>query len=112
MASKPERELALHIRLSGLPEPETEHRFHDKRKWRLDFAWPALKIGVEVQGGGRGRGRHHRNEGYRRDCEKLAFAVMEGWKLIYVVPEQIKSGEALHWITELIEQAQKQEVAL
>jgi hypothetical protein len=25
---------------SDMPEPQREHRFDDRRKWRFDFAWP------------------------------------------------------------------------
>lgn len=106
--SKPERDLLFQIKAAGLPDPETEVRFHPVRKWRLDLAWPDLEqpLGVEIQGGGWGRGKHrgkhHRPQGYRNDCEKMAHALMEGWRILFVVPEQIRSGEALAWIEELL----------
>ena len=34
-----------------LTDPVREHRFDDVRRWRFDFAWPALRVAVECQGG-------------------------------------------------------------
>lgn len=87
--SKPERDLLFQIKASGLPTPETEHRFHPTRKWRMDLAWPLLDppLAVEIQGGGWGSGRHHRPAGYRNDCEKQAHALLLGWRVLSVVPE-------------------------
>lgn len=42
------------VMASDLPEPATQYIFHPTRKWRLDFAWPELKIGVEINGAGGG----------------------------------------------------------
>jgi len=33
------------------PEPVREYRFHPKRKWRFDFAWPDCQVAVEIEGG-------------------------------------------------------------
>jgi len=35
----------------GLPEPVVEHLFEVGRKFRFDFAWPAQRVALEVQGG-------------------------------------------------------------
>lgn len=44
----------LHARvqrnLIGLPPYQTEVLFHPTRKWRMDYAWPDLKIALEVHG--------------------------------------------------------------
>ena len=100
--SKPVKELLFQLWAMDIPNPVEELRFHKVRRWRFDLAWPAQKVAVEVQGGAWVRGRHHRPKGYRKDCEKLAFAVLDGWKVLWVVPEQIKSGEAIAWIVELL----------
>lgn len=40
------------------PQPEREYEFTDERDFRLDFAWPDIKVGVEIDGaGGGGYGR-------------------------------------------------------
>ena len=40
-----------------------EYRFHGTRKWRFDYAVPALKIAVKCDGGVWGYGRHNRPQG-------------------------------------------------
>lgn len=110
MASQPERELLrLLLYTTELPLPETEYRFHPTRKFRLDIAWPDHKIGVEIQGGGWSRGRHHRPKGYRKDCEKQALAMLEGWRILHIVPEQIGSGEAIEWLVGLFRMEEEEE---
>lgn len=43
---------------NSLPDPIAQHRFHDVRKWRWDFAWPDHLLAVELDGaGGGGYGR-------------------------------------------------------
>ena len=57
---------------------EEEYRFHSTRKWRLDFAWPSQKLGVEIDG----RGRHQTVKGVKDDCEKRNAAVVMGWRIL------------------------------
>lgn len=62
-----------------LPQPEREYKFHPTRNWRFDFAWPSLKIAVEVDGGqwlARG-GRHNTDA----DREKMNTAAELGWRV-------------------------------
>ncbi len=94
--SKAEEMLALHIRACGIPAPEREHRFSPPRRWRFDFAWPAIKLAVEVDGvtGGAG-GRHQRIDGYERDLEKLNAAVLRGWRVLRFTPRKVKNGAAM-----------------
>jgi hypothetical protein len=28
-----------------------EHKFHPKRRWRIDYYLPTLRIGIEIEGG-------------------------------------------------------------
>lgn len=76
-----------------LPQPEREHGFHTTRRWRFDFAWPAHKIAVEVDGGqwlARG-GRHNTDA----DREKMNAAAELGWRVFrYSVDMLTKDGEA------------------
>jgi very-short-patch-repair endonuclease len=89
--------LDLQCRFSNLPIPVAEYRFHPTRKWRFDFAWPSSRLAVEVNGGGfmAGGGRHTRGAGFRKDAEKLSEAAILGWRVIHVLPEEIRSGVAL-----------------
>jgi hypothetical protein len=70
--SKLEETLAFQLKAVGL-KPEREYKFHPTRKWRVDFAFPALKIGVEVEGGIWIAGRHSGDRGLK-DTEKYNAA--------------------------------------
>jgi very-short-patch-repair endonuclease len=97
-----EKTLAMHIRAAKLPEPTLEHKFHATRKWRFDFAWPELKFAVECEGGHWTNGRHTRGAGFAADSEKYNEAMLDGWRVLRVVSEHIKSGQALAWIERAI----------
>ncbi|MGL6537866.1 hypothetical protein ACSZNU_17920 [Aeromonas hydrophila] len=90
-----ERVLAQFI---GFPEPTTEFVFHPHRKWRLDFAWPAEMIAVEVHGGIYSGGRHTRGRGFIEDRTKMNSAQLLGWVVLEVAPEHIKSGQLRAWL--------------
>ena len=96
--SRLEETLLLHLRLNELPEPEREYKFHPKRRFRFDFAWPASMIAVEVEGGIWTGGRHSRGAGLTKDCEKYNEAVLLGWQVLRVVDSQIDDGSAIDWI--------------
>lgn len=97
-ASGLEETLAWQIKAAGLPVPAREYRFDNTRRWRLDFAWPEYRIGIEVEGGLWAFGRHQRQDGYRADIQKYNTLSLRRWILIRTTAEQIKSGEALSWI--------------
>lgn len=67
------------IQLHTLPEPVREFVFHG---WRFDFAWPLLKVVVEVDGGTYIGGAHVKGKGYERDCKKNNKAQLEGWVVL------------------------------
>lgn len=79
----------------GLPAPATELRFHPERKWRFDFAWPAQKVALEVQGGLFVGGRHSRGGALRKEHEKLNAAAALGWRVLFCLPEQVPNGQAV-----------------
>lgn len=89
--------LETHLRAVGIAY-EREFRFHPVRKWRFDFAFPAQKVAVEVQGGVFVGGRHARGTGITNDAEKFSVAAGLGWRVLPVTPAQVKSGDALQWI--------------
>lgn len=80
---------------AGLPRPVREYRFHPRRRWRLDLAWPDRRVAAEVEGGIWTRGRHVRPRGYEEDCLKYAEAVLCGWRLLRFTPGLIQDGHAL-----------------
>ncbi len=102
-ASEGERALAMHIGWMKLPEPKTEYRFHDTRKWRFDFAWPAVKVAVEVEGGTFVAGRHSRGVAFESDAEKYAEATIGGWAVLRVTTDMVNDGRAVLLLNRLLQ---------
>ena len=92
--------LELHCKAMNLPAPVPEYRFHPTRRWRIDWAWPDWKLGVEIEGGifKAGGSRHNRGAGYRKDLEKYNELAVRGWRVLRFLPEQVKSGLAVRTI--------------
>jgi very-short-patch-repair endonuclease len=94
--------MAQHIRAEKLHEGcVREYRFGD-RKFRFDFAWPVQMLALEVDGGTWSGGRHTRGEGFERDCEKQAVAVIAGWRVLRATAQQVRSGEAIGWVKQIL----------
>lgn len=90
--------LAQQIAVLRLPEPVREYQAIPDRKFRLDFAWPDLKVGVEVQG------MVHRIKGrFLRDTEKACLHILHGWRVLPVSGQDVRSGRAAAWVTALLE---------
>lgn len=66
-----------------------EYRFHDKRKWRFDYAIPEHKIAIEVEGGVWTGGRHTSPKGFLGDMEKYNTATVMGWRVLRTTPEDL-----------------------
>lgn len=64
-----------------------EHKFHDVRKWRFDYAFPDQKVAVEVDGAVWTQGRHTRGAGYVNDLEKLNTAASMGWLVLRITTD-------------------------
>lgn len=102
-----EHELYGHLTVMQLA-PETQYRFHPERKWRLDFAFPDVLVGVEVDGGvfaaenGQTAGRHARGKGIIEGFEKRNAAAELGWSILCYGPPQVKSGEAALQIERIV----------
>ena len=63
--------------LTGL-ETKREYRFHPTREWRFDFAIPAVRVAIEVEGGV-----------WKRDMEKYNEAAACGWLVIRTIPSEL-----------------------
>lgn len=85
-----------------LPKYETEYRFHKTRRWRFDYAWPLRKVALEVEGGVWTKGRHTRGGGYLGDMEKYNAATLLGWRVIRFTPTQVRKGEHLAILKQLL----------
>ncbi len=75
-----------------------EYSFHPVRKWRFDFAVPAIKLGIEVEGGTWKGGRHSRGKGFEDDCEKYNTAVLLGWRILRFTTEMVEDNTAIETI--------------
>ena len=79
-----------------------EYRFHEKRRWRFDFAWPERKVAVECDGGQyKALGGRHNTDG---DREKLNNANMYGWNVFRFSGKQIRENPSncIYLVEELL----------
>jgi len=92
MKSNLEQHFLLLIKSENILLPESEYKFHPTRKWRFDFAWPTLKIAVELEGAVWIQGRHTRGSGFIKDMEKYNAAVILGWKVLRYTTSTIQNS--------------------
>ena len=52
------------------------------RMWRFDFAWPAYRVAVELEGGIFTGGGHNRGMIYTSNCQKYNAAAILGWRVL------------------------------
>lgn len=76
----------------------TQHLFAPGRRWRFDFAWPDLRVAVEIEGGlrvtgpyGGNIGGHNSPEGYAANCEKYNAAAELGWFVFRYTVKQART---------------------
>lgn len=92
-----EEALALHIRADKLPRPVRQYQVNPERRWRIDYAWPALRIAVEVDGE-----VHRIKERFHADIEKHAWLTLNGWTLLRVGGREVRDGRAIAWVKALL----------
>jgi very-short-patch-repair endonuclease len=73
----------------GLPAPVAEHKFEPMRRWRFDYAWPEVKIALEVEGGIYTGGRHTSSSGFVKDMAKYNRAAVLGWRVLRIEPKHL-----------------------
>jgi very-short-patch-repair endonuclease len=88
---KPIYEIAFQRELQKISDLVPEHKFHPTRRWRFDYAYPVVKLAIEVEGGIYSYGRHTRGKGYTEDCRKYNAAILEGWKVIRFTQEMLRN---------------------
>ena len=94
--SIPEEVLLIDLTEAGLLDGlEREYAFHPRRKFRADFAYPAERLLIEVEGGTHSGGRHVRGEGYETDCEKYNEAVILGFRVLRFTTNMVSSRKAV-----------------
>ena len=112
--------LALHLRDAGI-DFVREYRFGAEacggagkglrtrlkeaglQDWRFDFAIPAQKIAIEVEGGGwMKKSRHTSGAGFHGDLLKYQAAARLGWVVYRCDPAMVKSGDAVKTVSILV----------
>lgn len=78
-----------------MPAPHAEYKFHPSRKWRIDYAWPVVKLAVEIEGGvfRQSKGRHTNPSGFIKDIEKYNALTEHGWHLLRYIPGKIDCNQ-------------------
>jgi very-short-patch-repair endonuclease len=97
-----EQALAYQCIADKLPAFEQNYIFNPMRKFELDIAWPAHKVGVEIQGGVFTKGAHGSPMMILRDMEKSNLLVLDGWRVLRYTPTEVKYGKALEGIKKLL----------
>ena len=62
------------------------------KRYRLDFAHPDSRTGIEIQGGVYNRGRHVTGSGYERDCRKYNLAYTSKWTIFLLTSQMAKDA--------------------
>lgn len=95
--------LLWQLEVIDIPTPAREHLFAPvapaglrQRRWRFDVCWPEQLLALELDGSLFTGGRHGGTPSAIRDVEKLNIAALLGWRVLRVVPAQVKSGQAVH----------------
>ena len=73
----------------GIPEPYQEFEFVPGRKFRADFAWPAVRLVVECEGGVFSKGRHGRGAGIHGDMQRGNQGAKHGWRMLRYLPKEL-----------------------
>ena len=79
-----------------------QHQFDQTRKWSFDFAWPELMFAVEVEGM-----VHRIKSKFKTDIIKHANAQMQGWTILRVGGDEVRSGTAITWIEHMLKEKTK-----
>lgn len=90
-------ELALQAQLRKLPGWVREYKFHPRRKWLFDFANPAVRLAVEIDGGSATQG-HGQVSSRERDYLKQNEAIAHGWRVLRGSTRQAEDGRLLEYI--------------
>ena len=97
--SRGEEEFDLHCRVKLHPvnHPVREYVFHATRKWRIDFAWPHLKLAVEIESS-----VHRIKSRFAGDIPKYNELQKQGWTLLRYTRQMVEAGTAIDEVLELM----------
>ncbi|MGE0227776.1 MAG: endonuclease domain-containing protein [Dehalococcoidia bacterium] len=80
-----------------------QHQYVPGRRFKADFAFPELRLLIEVQGGVYTGQAHGSVSGVLRDNERLNLATLHGWSVLRFTPDDVASGAALTAIEDYLE---------
>jgi hypothetical protein len=85
-----ESESRLVMHDGGIPEPTLQYEIIDVdgELWRLDFAWPDVKVAVEYDG----FDWHSSKDHLRRDRRKRAALLEMEWTVLYIVAVDVRAN--------------------
>ena len=89
----------------GLPEPQPEYKFHEERKWRIDYFFEAngIRVALEVEGGVWTNGRHTRGAGFLKDMEKYNALSEAGIWLVRTTPSELLKVKTVELIKRILD---------
>lgn len=106
-----EADFFVQFRGSGVPAPATQVKHVPGRAFRLDFAWPELKLGVEVDGGIKSRQKSHTSVGgILRDIEKHNSGIEQGWTVIRLHTDMVYDGSGFQLVKRVYERFARERV--
>lgn len=88
-----EAELERRLEEAGIEGWHTEYEFHPTRKWRLDFAFPAEMLAIEVDGA-----VHRIKKQFKSDLDKHNALTLAGWRILRFSTKHIATGKATETI--------------
>jgi very-short-patch-repair endonuclease len=95
--SELEAQLQRQLEASGVPKPRYDVPYLIGSRCRADVLFDAGRLVVEVQGG-----CHVIRAKAHADIRKAAESLLQGWRLLPVDKDAIRSGEAVRWIKQLL----------
>lgn len=105
-----EDELEQQLRSGDIPQDfERQFKFaaHLKRRYAADFAYPALKLLIEVEGATWSGGRHTTGIGFHNDCVKYNLATLLGYSILRFDNKMVHDGTALAVVTEYFQKREE-----
>ena len=105
--SKHEAYFRLQLRAYKIYVFKEQYKFHPDRQWKIDFAYPSKRLGIEIDGGIFGKkSGHNTGVGILRKMEKMNAAQRLGWRVFTFSGDQVKSGYAINYIIEVLNELQ------
>ena len=90
------------VKALNLPIPQRNWKFHQTRKFEIDFCWPKVRIGCEINGGIWVGGAHARPLNILRDMEKQNLLLDLHWRVWHYTPKEVIDGIAIQHLDKVL----------